>query len=83
MYNVHNCNVLYNNAVRPDIFEDLHFTHIENTSMVWAHTTSLNPTVPRQDGEWSCICVSVDFDSFYHFLIIFWNSSDSVVFYSL
>jgi len=37
MYSVHNCNVLYNNAVRPDIFDGLHFTHIENTSLTAAY----------------------------------------------
>lgn len=37
MYNVHNCIVLYNNAVLKDIFEGLHFTHIENTCMTAAY----------------------------------------------
>jgi len=51
--------------------------------------TSLTPPlfievpVPRQETEWSCICVSdIDFSSFYDFDILFWNCFDIVFSFS-
>ena len=71
MDNVQDCNVLFNNAARPIIYEGWHFTHMWTRS-AWLHrvnkrevladNTSSTPllfiTVPvSSQGEWQCIFV--------------------------
>jgi hypothetical protein len=79
MYNVQDYNVLYDKVVRQGACEGWHFTHngkqlhdpiISIRGKVWAHKTSLAPSlvievpVPSQESKWPYICVRcVDFAS--------------------
>ena len=71
--------------------------HLKNRE-VWAHGTSLSSplfievSLTGQKNVQSCICVSdvmylcvrgINFASFYDFDILFWNCSDSVVFFRI
>ena len=70
LYNGQDYSVLYNSVVRP-VRVGTKLTcgkHLRDRIIIlrrelWAHKTSLTPSlfievsVPREQGEWSCICV--------------------------
>jgi hypothetical protein len=72
MYNVQDYNVLYDKVVHQVTCEGWHFTHnckqlhdpiISLRGKVWAHKTSLTPSLfievpaPSQESKWPYICV--------------------------
>jgi hypothetical protein len=93
MHNVQDYNILYNNAVLQIVYggsnfmqcgKHLHERIISLQEEIWAHKTSLTPSlcfieVPVSSQIMYLCVVGINFASFYNYAIVFWNCSDSVV----